>query len=182
MRNDSKSDVDSFLKDLFEEELMGDEKITLITVRNKADRLIELSLSDLQVRDKLRYLKATMKLVCSSNSTDVNENENGNTDELTGEYVPPSDSGTESEVEEGRVKRKRTVFAKEEERLIKNHFAKIIENPSVLVKNKSVKRVLDKTDELADFTERFHFDSIVTKVRTEKSKYNKKYRKEPEDI
>ena len=182
MLNDSKSDVDSFLKDLFEEELMGDEKITLMTVRNKADRFIELSLSDLQVRDKLRYLKATMKLVCSSNSTDVNENENGNTDELTGEYVPPSDSGTESEVEEGRVKRKRTVFAKEEERLIKNHFAKIIENPSVLVKNKSVKRVLDKTDELADFRKRFHFDSIVTKVRTEKSKYNKKYRKEPEDI
>ena len=59
-----------------------------------------------------------MELVCSSNSTDINENENGNTDELTGEYVPPSDSGTESEVEEGRVKRKRAVFAKEEERLI----------------------------------------------------------------
>ena len=85
---------------------MGDEKITLLTVRNKADRLIELSLSDLQVRDKLRYLKATMKPVCSSNSTDVNENEDGNTDELTGEYLPPSDSGTESEIEEGRVKRK----------------------------------------------------------------------------
>ena len=32
MRNDSKSDVDSFLKDLFEEELMGDGKITLMTV------------------------------------------------------------------------------------------------------------------------------------------------------
>ena len=51
-----------------------------------------------------------MKLVCSSNSTDVNGNENGNTDELTGEYVPPSDSGTESEVEEGRVKRKRQLL------------------------------------------------------------------------
>ena len=66
------------------------------------------------------------------------------------------------------------MFAKEEERFIKNHFAKIIENPSVLVKNESVKRVLDKTDELADFRKRFHFDSIVTKVRTEKSKFNKK--------
>ena len=98
---------------------MVDEKITLATVQNKADWLIELSLSDLQVRDKLCYLKATMNLVCSSNTTDVNENEDKNMDDLKGKYIPPLDWRTESEVEEGRAKIKRRVFGKEEETLIK---------------------------------------------------------------
>ena len=79
-----------------------------------------------------------MKPVCSSNPIETNENEDGYMDDLTGEYILPSDSQTESEVEEGRAKRKKAVFAEENERLVKNYFAKIIKNPSVLVKNKSI--------------------------------------------
>ena len=161
---------------------MVDEKVMLETVQNKADWLIQLSLSDLQVRDKLCYLKATMNLVCSSNTTDVNENEDKNMDDLKGKYIPPLDWRTESEVEEGRTKIKRRVFGKEEETLIKNHFVKFIKNPSVLVKNKSIKYVLDKTGQLADFRKSFHLHSIAPKARTEKSKYNKKHRKEAEYI
>ena len=66
--------------------------------------------------------------------------------------------------------------------MIKHDFEKFIKNPSVLVKNKSIKCVLDKTDQLADFRKSFHLDSIAPKVRTEKIKYNKKHRKEAEYI
>ena len=45
------------------------------------------------------------------------------------------------------------------------------------MKNKSIACVLDNKDELAGFRKRSKFDSIVTKLRTEKSKYNRIHQK-----
>ena len=57
---------------------------------------------------------------------------------------------------------------------IKKNFKKFIENPSILVKKKSIKRVLDGNQELDEIKKKFKLDSILTKVRTEKKKFSEK--------
>ena len=44
---------------------------------------------------------------------------------------------------------------------IKKNFKKFIENPSILVKKKSIKRVLDGNQELDEIKKKFKLDSIL---------------------
>ena len=51
---------------------------------------MELLLSDFPAKDKLCYLKETMKTVCSKKPTDASKNKPGNVVDLEGKFIPPS--------------------------------------------------------------------------------------------
>ena len=60
---------------------------------------MELLLSDFPAKDKLCYLKETMKTVCSKKPTDASRNKPGNVVDLEGKFIPPSNSDAKFEVE-----------------------------------------------------------------------------------
>ena len=67
-------DIDGTLREIFEEDIASPITITLSTVREKRDKLLNIPLTVMQIRDKLRHIKKKEKIDHSTMYTDKTNN------------------------------------------------------------------------------------------------------------
>ena len=183
-------DIVTDLEYVYSDELRAQKFLTLSIVKAKYGRLKNCSLTELQVRDKLRYMQhaknikdleanePTEKATEEANSENVNDAGCGKTITPENHYLEnwkddpdfdPSSEYEETGTSSGRDSR--ISYSLEEEKLIKKYFTKFITNPAVLVRRKEVSKILCHFKELETLSNKYSQKNIMTKIRAEKRKY-----------
>ena len=183
-------DIVTDLEYVYSDELRAQKFLTLSIVKAKYGRLKNCSLTELQVRDKLRYMQhaknikdleanePTEKATEEASSENVNDAGCGKTITPENHYLEnwkddpdfdPSSEYEETGTSSGRDSR--ISHSLEEEKLIKKYFTKFITNPAVLVRRKEVSKILCHFKELETLSNKYSQKNIMTKIRAEKRKY-----------
>ncbi|XP_057311268.1 uncharacterized protein LOC130649081 [Hydractinia symbiolongicarpus] len=162
----SSEEIERKITEIFKDVLSSDATITLSSVREKNDLLVNIPLTEYQIRDKLRYIVENQKLSRRGNQTlNYEEDVLPPTDELG----PPEDSDSSAHDDHSKYEfsaecRSRTLYLPKEEIAIRKAFKEII-RPFCC-------RTHFKNDRnLKEIYEKHGLQKILVKVRTERRKY-----------
>ena len=154
--------VDAEVQTIFKDEVNGQNKITLSMVREKADRIATIPLSEVQIRNKLRYAQQN---ISQQNKVDL-------------DYKPEdqsefSDEDSVSLSSHCSSVSDRVVYSKAEEGLIEKYFPNLL-LPYYLVKAKDVENTLNSQPELREMKKKFGIRKILIKIRSMERKLNER--------
>ena len=156
----SEKNLELDLREVFKDKTSSSKSITVDTVRNKRSDLINVPLSDTQIRDKLRYMQSKKRRV---EPREVDEEE----------FIPPTDQEDCSDPESSDelvTRRSRVKYSQDEDELIKKHFEKFIFNEQALITKKTTLKVLDTNSKLRELKKKYGVQRLLVKIRTEKAK------------
>ena len=150
----SEKNLELDLREVFKDDTSSSKSITVDTVRNKRSNLINVPLSDTQIRDKLRYMQSKKRRV---EPHEVDEEE----------FISPTDQEDCSDPESSDelvTRRSRVKYSQDEEELIKKHFEKFNFNEQALITKKTILKVLDTNSKLRELKKKYGVQRLLVKL------------------
>ena len=167
MRKQDQEPPESKLTALFRNELDSSEKITLQSVKERADDL-DYPLSTIQIRDKLRHMQAKRQQEKRTLPDTVRITSVPKEPQLD---IPTSDDVSDDDAD-SIFRQQATVFTAAEDVLFKDHFKDLITNRASLIKSNTVIAVLRKKS-MEAIKKKYSVHTILTKIRSLKRKHFK---------